>query len=81
VPEVKVTKDGDNFFVEVDGVRIAQRGFPNSPQAGTWVSIEPGWEVVGTKTQTQSLSDITGLTCIEPRFSSHLGYDDRPDGI
>jgi hypothetical protein len=44
--EVKVIKDGNNFFVEVDGVRIAQRGFPNSPQAGTWVSLEPGWEVV-----------------------------------
>jgi len=31
--------------VEVDGVRIARRGYPNSPQAGTWVSLEPGWEV------------------------------------
>ena len=31
--EVKVIKDGSKFFVEVDGVRIAQRGFPNSPQA------------------------------------------------
>ena len=47
--EVKVIKDGNNFFVVVDGVRIAQRGFPNSPQAGTWVSIEPGWEVVGSE--------------------------------
>jgi len=33
VAEVKVIKDGSKFFVEVDGVRIAQRGFPNSPQA------------------------------------------------
>jgi hypothetical protein len=49
VPEVKVIKDGNNFFVEVDGVRIAQRGFPDSPQAGTWISIEPGWEVVGSE--------------------------------
>jgi hypothetical protein len=49
--EVKVIKDGNNFFVEVDGVRIAQRGFPNSPQAGTWVSLEPGWEVVDGKSQ------------------------------
>jgi hypothetical protein len=44
--EVKVIKDGNNFFVVVDGVRIARRGFPNSPRAGTCVSIEPGWEVV-----------------------------------
>jgi hypothetical protein len=49
VTEVKAIKDGSKFFVEVDGVRIAQRGFPNSPQAGTWVSIEPGWEVVGSE--------------------------------
>ena len=35
-----------DVFVEVDGVRIARRGYPNSPQAGTWVSFEPGWEVL-----------------------------------
>jgi hypothetical protein len=47
--EVKVIKDGNNFFVEVDGVRIAQRGSPDSPQAATWISLEPGWEVVGSE--------------------------------
>ena len=46
--EVKVIKDGNNFFVEVDGVRIAQRGFPNSPQGGTWSQSNP-WEVVGSE--------------------------------
>jgi hypothetical protein len=45
--EVNIVKDGNNFFVVVDGVTIAQRGFPNSSQAETWVSIEPGWEVIG----------------------------------
>ena len=62
--EVKVIKDGNNFFVVVDGVRIAQRGFPNSPQAGTWVSIEPGWEVIGSDDPNTTLSDIRGLTSI-----------------
>jgi hypothetical protein len=38
--------DGQNLFVEADGVRIAHRGRPGTPQAGTWVSIEPGWEVI-----------------------------------
>ena len=32
-------------FVVVDGIRIARRGYPGTPQAGTWVSLEPGWEV------------------------------------
>jgi hypothetical protein len=36
-----------DLFVVVDGVRIAKRGYPDSPQAGTWVSLEPGWEVIG----------------------------------
>jgi hypothetical protein len=30
-----------------DGVRIAKRGEPGTPQAGTWVSLEPGYEVTG----------------------------------
>jgi hypothetical protein len=33
-------------FVVVDGVRIARRGYPGTSQAGSWVSLEPGWEVV-----------------------------------
>ena len=35
-----------DMFVVVDGVRIARRGYPGTSQAGTWVSLEPGWEVV-----------------------------------
>jgi hypothetical protein len=31
--------------VVYNGVRIAKRGQPNSPQAGTWVSLEPGFRV------------------------------------
>jgi hypothetical protein len=33
------------IYVVKDGVRIAKRGHPDSPQACTWVSIEPGWSV------------------------------------
>ena len=39
-------REGDNLFVEVDGVKIARRGLPHTPQEGTWVSIVTGWEVV-----------------------------------
>jgi hypothetical protein len=37
--------DGINVFVVYNGVRIAKRGQPNSPQADTWVSLEPGFRV------------------------------------
>jgi hypothetical protein len=32
-------------FLMVDGLKIARRGYPDTPEAGTWVPIEPGWEV------------------------------------
>ena len=43
--DVKVEFVENNIFVVVDGLRIAQRGQPGTPQAGTWVSLEPGWSV------------------------------------
>jgi hypothetical protein len=39
--------DGTDIFVVVDGQRIAKRGRPGTPQAGTWISLEPGWRVTG----------------------------------
>jgi hypothetical protein len=33
------------IYIELDGVRIAKRGHPDSPQARTWVSLEPGFKV------------------------------------
>jgi hypothetical protein len=43
--EVKVIGEGKDLFLEVDGLRIAKRGRPGTPQAGTWITLEPGWEV------------------------------------
>jgi hypothetical protein len=34
-----------DVFLMVDGLKIARRGYPDTPEAGTWVPIEPGWEV------------------------------------
>ena len=39
--------DGEDLFVVVDGVKIAKRGKPGTPQAKTWISLEPGWTVRG----------------------------------
>ena len=43
--EASIESDGTDVFVVYNGVRIAKRGQPNSPQAGTWVSLEPGFRV------------------------------------
>jgi hypothetical protein len=40
--------DGKDIFVIVDGVKIAKRGHPGTPEAGTWISLRPGWAVTTT---------------------------------
>jgi hypothetical protein len=57
-PVAGMHSDGRDIFVSVDGVNIAKRGRPNTPQAKTWVSLEPGWSVI----------DIGGLREIEVRY-------------
>jgi hypothetical protein len=44
--EASIESDGIDVFVVYNGVRIAKRGQPNSPQAGAWVSLEPGFRVL-----------------------------------
>ena len=34
-PKVRLEATGKNIFVFVDGVRVAKRGHPGAPQAGT----------------------------------------------
>jgi hypothetical protein len=43
---VQIVSDGDDIFVVRDGVRIARRGHPGTPQAKTWVALEPGYVVL-----------------------------------
>ncbi len=40
-----MTGDRRDIYLELDGVRIAKRGHPGTPQARTWVSLEPGYVV------------------------------------
>ena len=44
--ECSVESDGHDLFVVFDGKRIAKRGKPGTLQAGTWVSLEPGYVVM-----------------------------------
>ena len=34
-----------DIFVLADGVKIAKLGELGTPQAGTWIPLEPGWTV------------------------------------
>jgi hypothetical protein len=43
---IEIRSDGTGLFVIFDGVKIAKRGPPGTPRAGTWVSLEPGWTVL-----------------------------------
>jgi hypothetical protein len=43
--EIIGSPDGKDVFVVFDGVKIAKRGEPGTVHAGTWVSLEPGYEV------------------------------------
>jgi hypothetical protein len=47
-PVVEIQREGRNVFLLIDGVKIAMRGEPGSPQARTWVSLEPGYTVLDT---------------------------------
>ena len=54
-PECTIEFEGLSLFVVFDGVRIAKRGEPGTPQAGTWVSLEPGYEVSGGTSEQDAL--------------------------
>ena len=44
--EASIESDGIDVFVVYHGSRIAKRADPNTPQAGTWVSLKPGYRVL-----------------------------------
>ena len=48
VPECIVQITKTDIYVVYDGIRIAQRGKPGTPQAKTWISLEPGYVVYDT---------------------------------
>lgn len=47
--DLELIGDGEDVYVVIDGLKVAKRGRPGTPQARTWISLEPGWRVEGTK--------------------------------
>jgi hypothetical protein len=45
---IRIEQENGEFYLVVDEVRVAKRGQPGTPQARTWISLVPGWEVGGT---------------------------------
>ena len=60
-PDVEMVSTGDDVFVVFNGLRIAKRGHPKTPQAGTWVSLEPGWRVFGGGTKDDLVIEHKGV--------------------
>ena len=44
-PPFEVQSDGTDLYAVFHGVRIAKRGAKGTPQARTWISLEPGYRV------------------------------------
>jgi hypothetical protein len=36
--------DGHDLYLIVNGVKVAKRGHPNTPEARTWISLDPRFE-------------------------------------
>ena len=62
VVRIASSPDGIDLYVLVDGKRIAKRGQPGTPQAGTWISLEPGWEVVSSPDRRTISISYNGVT-------------------
>jgi hypothetical protein len=44
--------DGKEIYVYCDGLRVAKRGHPNTPQAKTWITLVPGYTVISSGDHT-----------------------------
>ena len=63
-PLCEMISDGTDIYTDIyivmDGVKVAKRGHPGTPQARTWVSIEPGWRVVDNADLTEFIIEYNG---------------------
>jgi hypothetical protein len=60
-PACEMVADEDGIFIVIDGKPVAKRGDANSPQATTWVSIEPGWRVLDGPDGESIVAEFNGV--------------------
>jgi hypothetical protein len=60
VPPPEIEFDGTDMFVCYAGKRIAKRGYPGTPEAMTWISIEPGFVVTSLPDHSALAIDFNG---------------------
>jgi hypothetical protein len=61
------SKIGVDMYVEFDGKLIAKRGHHGTPQAGTWVSLEPGYAVRSLPNHEVITIEYNGVSSTFPR--------------
>jgi predicted peroxiredoxin len=59
--KIKIMSADNEIFVVADGVRIAKRGKPGTPQTKTWISLEPGWEVFSNADHSKITIEHNGV--------------------
>lgn len=60
-PVFTIEHTDTDIFVTADGVRIAKRGHPKSPQAKTWVTLVPGWKVTFNDDYSEIAIEFDGV--------------------
>jgi hypothetical protein len=63
---VKIAKIRDDIFVVLDDMKIAKRGKDGTPQADSWVVLEPGFIVVDSADLTKLVIEFDGEVLILP---------------
>jgi hypothetical protein len=59
-PPCEMRMDHDGLFVIFNGMKIARRADPDTPQARTWVSLEPGYAVFDNTDMTAIIVEYYG---------------------
>lgn len=57
---------GQDLNVYADGVKIARRGYPGTPDAGKWVSLVPGFEIIEPLPRTRPELEFDGVVFHRP---------------
>ena len=60
-PSLEIVPDGDELYVVFNSVKIAKRGAPGTPQASTWISLEPGYRVLDQKNPRGIVVEYNGV--------------------